>query len=95
MSAIPGVKSGANESSSITYNWGGVDVTDAGKVGPLPKPCKPGKSFRFREETNTESYDYIKDNFFLDALGTPLSTFSIDVDTASYSNVRRFLMNRA
>jgi Ca-activated chloride channel family protein len=40
---------------------------------------------------NTESYDYIADNPFLDVAGNPLSTFSIDVDTASYSNVRRFL----
>lgn len=40
---------------------------------------------------NTEAYDYISDNPFLDVSQNPLSTFSIDVDTASYSNVRRFL----
>jgi len=40
---------------------------------------------------NTEEYDRIEDNAFLDALGNPLSTFSIDVDTASYSIVRRFI----
>ena len=40
---------------------------------------------------NTEAYDNISDNPFLDAAQNPLSTFSIDVDTASYSNVRRFL----
>lgn len=40
---------------------------------------------------NTEAYDHIVDNPFLDAGQNPLSTFSIDVDTASYSNVRRFL----
>ena len=40
---------------------------------------------------NREGYDHIRDNPFL-AVGTnPLSTFSIDVDTASYANVRRFL----
>ncbi len=38
-----------------------------------------------------EQYDYINENQFLDAVSSPLSTFSIDVDTASYSNVRRFL----
>jgi len=42
-------------------------------------------------EFNTESYDYIQDNPFLAAVREPLSTFSIDVDTASYSNLRRFL----
>jgi Ca-activated chloride channel homolog len=40
---------------------------------------------------NTEAYDTIVENDFLAALQNPLSTFSIDVDTASYSNVRRFL----
>ncbi|HEY4417162.1 MAG TPA: VWA domain-containing protein [Verrucomicrobiae bacterium] len=40
---------------------------------------------------NTESYAAINDNPFLMAQENPLSTFSIDVDTASYANVRRFL----
>jgi Ca-activated chloride channel family protein len=40
---------------------------------------------------NTESYDRIDENPFLEVRQNPLSTFSIDVDTASYANVRRFL----
>jgi Ca-activated chloride channel family protein len=40
---------------------------------------------------NTEAYDRIEDNSFHRPIDDPLSTFSIDVDTASYSNVRRFL----
>jgi Ca-activated chloride channel family protein len=40
---------------------------------------------------NTETYDTIKDNEFLAVDQNPLSTFSIDVDTASYANTRRFL----
>ena len=40
---------------------------------------------------NTEAYDRIEDNRFLEVSQNPLSTFSIDVDTASYANVRRFL----
>lgn len=43
------------------------------------------------EEGNTEEYDYISENGFKDAISDPLSTFSVDVDRASYSNVRRFL----
>lgn len=43
------------------------------------------------QDFNTEEYDLIRDNTFKDALDNPLSTFSIDVDTAAYSNVRRFL----
>ncbi len=42
-------------------------------------------------EFNTESYDTINENAFLPVAENPLSTFSIDVDTASYANVRRFL----
>jgi Ca-activated chloride channel family protein len=40
---------------------------------------------------NRESYDAVKNNGFVSTLNDPLSTFSIDVDTASYSNVRRFI----
>lgn len=43
--------------------------------------------------TTTEDYDNIVENKFLSPLQNPLSTFSIDVDEASYSNVRRFLQN--
>lgn len=42
-------------------------------------------------EFNTETYDHVVDNRFLSVTDNPLSTFSIDVDTASYSNLRRFL----
>ena len=42
-------------------------------------------------EHNTESYDHIVDNAFVRVADRPLSTFSVDVDTASYANVRRFL----
>ena len=43
------------------------------------------------QEFNTEGYDHISENIFLKTADNPLSTFSIDVDAASYSNVRRFL----
>jgi Ca-activated chloride channel family protein len=42
-------------------------------------------------EFNTESYAQIVDNPFLAVSENPLSTFSIDVDTASYSIMRRFI----
>lgn len=51
-------------------------------LAPLRSPAQPA---------NTEAYDRIQENPFLEVLKNPLSTFSIDVDTASYSNVRRFL----
>ena len=40
---------------------------------------------------NREGYDKITENPFKKVNDYPLSTFSIDVDAASYSNVRRFL----
>jgi len=40
---------------------------------------------------NRERYDQFSENRFLRTADAPLSTFSIDVDTASYANVRRFL----
>lgn len=42
---------------------------------------------------NNEEYEGVTENIFRAALNEPLSTFSIDVDAASYSNVRRFINN--
>jgi Ca-activated chloride channel family protein len=42
---------------------------------------------------NTESYDLIQENEFLEAIDNPFSTFSIDVDAASYANTRRYINN--
>jgi Ca-activated chloride channel family protein len=39
----------------------------------------------------SESYDPIDENGWLSTLDKPLSTFSVDVDAASYGNVRRFI----
>jgi Ca-activated chloride channel family protein len=53
-----------------------------------------GESWRERgriEALGTEQYDPIVENEFLPATEHPLSTFSVDVDTAAYANVRRFL----
>jgi Ca-activated chloride channel family protein len=44
-----------------------------------------------RESISSESYDAIKERSFVSPLTAPRSTFSIDVDTASYANVRRLL----
>jgi Ca-activated chloride channel family protein len=46
---------------------------------------------RYAGPFNTEAYDNIDENPFRRVATDPLSTFSIDVDTASYANVRRFL----
>jgi Ca-activated chloride channel family protein len=46
---------------------------------------------RVEQDTNREGYNPIEENPFVRVSDSPLSTFSIDVDTASYSNVRRFI----
>lgn len=50
---------------------------------PYPEP--------YPVDPDTEDYAAIQENRFQPALQIPLSTFSIDVDAAAYSNVRRFL----
>ena len=42
---------------------------------------------------NTEEYNALEENGFKSVVTSPLSTFSADVDTASYSNLRRMIMD--
>jgi Ca-activated chloride channel homolog len=71
-----------------------VDAEKARGRGETVVKGRDGRLYAIKRQPgrfNTESYDRILDNPFLDALQNPLSTFSIDVDTASYSNMRRYL----
>ncbi|MGN6213858.1 YfbK domain-containing protein [Parafilimonas sp.] len=52
---------------------------------------KYDESWRYNGNFNTEGYDHIVENPFLKTNDNPLSTFSIDVDAASYANIRRFI----
>ena len=52
----------------------------------------PGRELSERHvRPNRETYAAISENPLRDPMREPLSTFSVDVDTASYANVRRFL----
>ncbi len=53
----------------------------------------PGHFDSIANNFNTEGYDQIIENPYQKVEDQPLSTFSIDVDAASYSNVRRFINN--
>jgi Ca-activated chloride channel family protein len=64
----------------------------AGAPSPAPAAMPPRQPAS-PAEFNTEGYDRVTENPFLEVLKNPLSTFSIDVDTASYTNVRRFVNN--
>lgn len=57
----------------------------------VPSPNAAVKENAIPEESRGETYDSIEENPFLIARTNPLSTFSIDVDKASYSNIRRFI----
>jgi Ca-activated chloride channel family protein len=50
-----------------------------------------GQFKRFNNNFNTEGYASINENGYKNVRNNPLSTFSIDVDNASYSNIRRFI----
>jgi Ca-activated chloride channel family protein len=59
--------------------------------GPIAQDQMSYQLKRQSADFHTEAYDKIDEHRFRRVADDPLSTFSIDVDTASYSNVRRFL----
>lgn len=75
-----------------------VAVGTGTSANPLPAPpAQVGRNATRpqRESGNTEAYDHIEENAFRSPRVAPLSTFSVDVDRASYANVRRFLSGGA
>lgn len=80
-SAAPASDSIASDSSG----GGGGMAYLSGMSGSMYFPEYP--------DFNTEEYTSEEENIFKNAALSPLSTFSIDTDTASYSNMRRFILN--
>lgn len=58
-----------------------------------PKGRKGHRTNPIRRDFNREAYDRIEANPFRRTKGKPVSTFSIDVDRASYANTRRYINN--
>ena len=91
MTPAPPQPVAAESAKQIAGGRSGMPMTDSASRSPrlgsaLPMPmASPGPPF------NTEAYDHIAENRFRRVGTEPVSTFSIDVDTASYANVRRFL----
>ncbi len=82
---------GAHEKKALT---GSVTTVRRAKSKHGDSSAQPQMDYELQEPAwNTEEYDGISENIFHDAMRNPLSTFSIDVDAASYSNVRRFINN--
>jgi Ca-activated chloride channel family protein len=76
----------STSNSASSYDYATATTTSAKEVA--------GRTDEVNESNNNESYKHLDENPFIDVAHAPLSTFSIDVDTASYSNTRRFLNNR-
>lgn len=75
---IASAPAATTSNSASTVNVGTMSVN---KLAPLQEESR----------SSGERYAEINENPFLETSRAPLSTFSIDVDTASYANVRRFL----
>jgi Ca-activated chloride channel family protein len=73
----------------------------AGQPAPANEPAAlagatdAAPNFALQAQPNDEAFIPIVDNPFVPVAREPLSTFSIDVDTASYANVRRYLNHQS
>jgi Ca-activated chloride channel family protein len=76
--------------TEVTQKTAGVMMQNAQAFARRSISGLPG---RYNPNFHTESYARIEENEWLAAAINPLSTFSIDVDRASYSNIRRFIQN--
>lgn len=68
-----------------------MSVQDNSRALKRTRNFSPGPGQAYIRDYNTEDYSPINENDFHTSKDQPLSTFSIDVDRAAYSNVRRFL----
>ncbi|MCK9208592.1 MAG: von Willebrand factor type A domain-containing protein, partial [Salinivirgaceae bacterium] len=73
-------------SSVSSVSMAGVKVR-----GNAKRACMAPFEIYVHENFNTEGYSTIHENGFTEVNLNPLSTFSIDVDAASYSNIRRYI----
>ena len=93
------MSTGVAESIDISYslNQQIQDTTTADgqeflATGATAEESKTDSSSE-KNDYNTEEYSAIEENNFLETKTAPLSTFSADVDTASYANVRRIILS--
>ena len=85
--------------SSLLYGCGASDLETANKgITNEIQSIQTDEAYNGNmsyptENFNTEEYNTIEENGYKSVLNNPISTFSVDVDTASYSNVRRMINN--
>ncbi|MEM7152942.1 MAG: von Willebrand factor type A domain-containing protein [Myxococcota bacterium] len=82
-----GLGAGCYSAGANAYKVSGSSVEMMSADGFAPRRMEPFP-------TDREDYNHIEESDFFVAADFPLSTFSVDVDTASYSNARRFLSRR-
>ncbi|HVF18324.1 MAG TPA: VWA domain-containing protein [Steroidobacteraceae bacterium] len=75
-----------NQASAVSNPQQAMRVATQSSIAPAPC-CMPN----YQPQTNTERYQHLDENPVRLVHEHPVSTFSIDVDTGAYANVRRFL----
>src|SRR5690606_8313626 len=90
---VPGLK--ISTGSEAPGNGKAVIGTDGVmRIVPLEEKTPYDKYLQEHYYNNdSESYENFIENQFESAKSNPVSTFSIDVDNASYTNIRRFINN--
>lgn len=71
------------------------EAGEAWDAYPAPKTLAgyPEEPVYYEPDWNTEEYSYVAENPFRTVKTAPFSTFAADVDTASYANVRRMILD--
>lgn len=75
-------------------DWGSGDLSISSD-GTVSGSFNGGYMDWSESDFNTSEYDAVKESGFLSTKTSPLSTFAADVDTASYTNLRAILMDKA
>ncbi|MBS2210480.1 von Willebrand factor type A domain-containing protein [Carboxylicivirga mesophila] len=86
---------GSSQKRSLTGAISGIKIRGAGRKGKRQKALQSQQAYfvmnDYEADFNTENYASINENGYKQVTQQPLSTFSVDVDRAAYTNVRRFL----
>ena len=83
-----------NEKGAQHYTEATIAAEDCADAAPADDEAMPPEMNNVDDsdiQQNDEEYNYIKENGYTAVSSAPLSTFSADVDTASYTNVRRMI----
>ena len=83
--------SSGNTAETRGYNSAPDYAATACDDGIAYEATEASEAYNTEQDFNTEEYNTIKENGFIDVLQSPLSTFAADVDTGTYCNLRRMI----